>query len=1106
MLLNDSIDWDKKSLEFIRNTTGNLINLTLEDALKLLIAEAIRLCEASECYFLNLNSLFINDYSPIINGNQGQLLYNYFRNDLFNIKDSQIEMSLVNGHDLFTKSSLILKIPLQCDALKGLLVLGFDSSITLKRDYCDFAQLVQGKCHEVIGFLAQIKSLSKSKEYLNVNSFSPKENFVFNGDSRFLAKNEFTEAEFIHDFQISVKNEKNRILELSNLLSSVLNCTLSGIMAFKSVRDDQGEIIDFVCLISNVPANRIFKFDGQNCRGKLFKKLLPLNIRQQLFDHFVEVVEENINYNSEYSYDWKEKIKWFYTIGIKLEDGFVATFTEVTDRKLSEENLVYERAQLKGILENTNDLIFSINQSNQVINLNSAFRTNFFNITGINLVIGDILDFSIFPDFIVSQWKFYLKKAFQGDHLVKETIIPVKSSQYHYQFSLNPIKSINNIVTEVAIFGHDISKRKAAQIDIKQKSQLLNGILDYLPVLIFRINSDHTLLEFNGSGLKKIQIDKNKIIGEKATKIFPELDHVKLSQSKGVKTRFLSKGESDGIPWVFEIFIFSDETNSNGFVGFGMDITEQQQLELNLYNAKEIAEKASLAKTYFLANQSHEIRTPINSILGFAQLIKNKSRVEESDEYLDYIISSGQSLLSIVGNILDLTKIEEGKLELLSETFNFAQKIKKEIIPYRFQAIDKGLSFDLEIEENFPSFFIGDIEKISQIIINLLGNSLKFTHEGSIKLACSCQSINSESKIAKVRISISDTGIGIPLKIQKEIFSNFKQADNSIAKRFGGSGLGLAIVKELVHLMGGEIGVSSPGELQSNHREKGSTFWFVIPLKLAKPQKIKELKNFDLSKFHVGSDIEVLLVDDNHVNRRLGSTLLSNIGCKVTIAENGDQAIKILRTKSFSLILMDVQMPVLDGCETTAILRNELKINVPIIGLSANVQKQNIDYCLEIGMNDYLGRPYSLSDFYDKIFRWAKLNGKNTIYPEVYNSNGYKTLTGLSFLNKVFKGDKDKISEMIEEYLEHQDITLEKISLAISKSEFTKVSELAHELRSSIQTVGLDSLNDLLIELETESIDSKNKSLINKLFSKVKNVCNQASYELKDFISLANKN
>jgi len=536
-----------------------------------------------------------------------------------------------------------------------------------------------------------------------------------------------------------------------------------------------------------------------------------------------------------------------------------------------------------------------------------------------------------------------------------------------------------------------------------------------------------------------------------------------------------------------------------GKLGFEIDVTKQNQFEEDLKQAKEAAEKANLAKTYFLANQSHEIRTPINAILGFSQLIKNNHWPQKSEEYLDYIISSGQSLLNLVGNVLDLTKIEEGKLELVEEPFDFKHKVITSLHPYKFQAKEKGLGFSLYFEDDFPQFLLGDCGKIVQIIINLVGNSIKFTESGAIHITFSCITKPVEGEKCTIHINVTDTGIGIPKDKQQSVFQTFTQGDNHINSKFGGSGLGLSIVKKLITMMGGEIGVKSPGELSDKYPHMGSTFWLKIPLVVAYPPGTdNEMEDVE---YCPNGCVNVLLVDDNYLNQRLVSTMLENLGCNVTVVGNGKEALNELNRCCFDLIFMDVQMPVLNGFDTTIKIRNELNLEVPIIGLSANVYKEDIDRCYESGMDDYLGRPYTIKNFEEKVYKWAPNIRLIKKLPCTPDTNPSKKLTGLSFLHEVFGGDQVLVSEIVQDFLDNQKSMLDELETALLNQNYTLVESSAHKIRSSLQTVGLDSLYETLIDIESMAKTDHNVDLLHSRFNQVKEIFNKASIELKESLS-----
>lgn len=538
--------------------------------------------------------------------------------------------------------------------------------------------------------------------------------------------------------------------------------------------------------------------------------------------------------------------------------------------------------------------------------------------------------------------------------------------------------------------------------------------------------------------------------------------------------------------------ICPDSGECTYFLATERDITERKTAETQLMRAMHKAEMATKAKSEFLANMSHELRTPMNGILGLAEIVQGLELSDDVRECVDAIHSSGMNLLSIVNDILDLSKIEAEELEIEKYPFRIKEALKNIKDVTTLSAARKNLNFDVNINLDVPEWLMGDGKRIQQVIFNLVGNAIKFTEKGGVSLAVDWKDKNDKSCLM---IQVQDTGIGIPDEFHQHLFNKFSQADTSISRKFGGTGLGLAITKYLVEMMGGTIGFTS----KVNH---GTIFYISIPIEEAPKQDIlqSEIKVNNQNSL-VGVDLQnirALVVEDHPINQMLAVKWLKKLGLKnIDSALNGFESLTLLRNNQYDFILMDCQMPELDGYETTSLIRDmEKQVNrrTPIIAMTANAMLGEREKCLQAGMDDYLSKPLNYGQFQSSIAQWigAKPHEDDVCDVHILDASVPVDLTRL---NEFTEGDKDTESMVITLFLETAYESFDRLKNAQLSGEAEEWSKAAHSFKGASGNLGAMALHAICTDAEHKGdVTQEEKDLIlNSLyneFSKVESYLN----------------
>ncbi len=472
-------------------------------------------------------------------------------------------------------------------------------------------------------------------------------------------------------------------------------------------------------------------------------------------------------------------------------------------------------------------------------------------------------------------------------------------------------------------------------------------------------------------------------------------------------------------------------------------VNERKEFEKQLQEARENAEQSLETRKLFLANISHEIRTPINAISGMSGILADTEISETQKQYINAIQSSSKSLMVIVNDILDMSKLESGKFSAEFIPFDIRSIVDPLHTSYHLRTDEKGIAFSIEYPEDMPRWVFGDPTRLGQILNNLISNAIKFTDQGHVSLKITFEKNGKQNNFC---FNVTDTGIGIDREKLKTIFEFFSQEDNTITRRFGGTGLGLAISKSIAELLGGEITVQS-------EKNVGSTFKFCLTM----PEASEQIQKDKI----VYSDLtgkNVLIVEDNELNRFLAVTILKKWNANLHIAENGVEAVEAVKNKDLDVVLMDIQMPVMDGVAASIAIRRELNSNVPIIALTANALESEKEKCWQAGMNEYITKPYNPEYLKEKIIFLIENSTKAEDHSTEHVS--------MQSLSELMNGSKEQMIRMTTVFLDQIETHFNELKLAFSENDLEQISKITHKLKSSFKLFGLDKTGVLLERIE----------------------------------------
>ncbi|MCK9372199.1 MAG: PAS domain S-box protein [Sulfuricurvum sp.] len=667
---------------------------------------------------------------------------------------------------------------------------------------------------------------------------------------------------------------------------------------------------------------------------------------------------------------------------------------------------------------------------------------------------------------------------FEGEHCRKDgTTIPVEIHATLIEYQHQP--SILSVV-------RDITERKQNEQALRDAEELYHTLFDLSPVGILLLDPEtgravefnqisHEALGYSAEEFARLSIH-NYEVHESPEDIEAHIATLKNGQFELFETQHRMKnGEIRDVT----VSVKMIEIKGKGYL-FSVyhDITSIKEYELELKAAKKSAESANRAKSDFLANMSHEIRTPMNAILGMLQLTHTLKLPQEGERYLEKIEKSSRLLLEIINDILDISKIEANQLTIAEISFNINELIEQGANLFAPKADEKGLNLIVRIAPQIPTQLIGDSLRISQILNNLLSNALKFTESGEVDLFVSAEKISANS--VTLRFAVRDTGIGIAPKDHSKLFTMFSQADESITRKYGGTGLGLSISRRLAELMGGKLEFSSEEGV-------GSTFTFTADFAIADlgTENLKSRGSLRENKddfIVISSPIRgasVLLVEDNEINIQVEGDFLRKMGIEVTTVTDGLQAVELLEKRRFDGILMDYQMPVMNGIEATKIIRRR-KDDTPIIAMTAAAMQNDKEACLEAGMDDYLPKPIDIVTMAHVLTRWISpcFKERKHLTPapsEISVTHLPQKIEGIDLhagLNNSAGNTALYHRILVQFFHQYQEGCLP-LKAMLQKGDFEEARRWVHTLKGVSATIGANTLHEQVREVESKLADSK---------------------------------
>ncbi len=758
---------------------------------------------------------------------------------------------------------------------------------------------------------------------------------------------------------------------------------------------------------------------------------------------------------------------------LELMDFISGQVSLAMERKIAEEKIHNQAARLSAIFESSTHQIWSIDREYKFTSFNTNYQEALTSYYTVEPEIGKSFkdDYpNELPEKIVDFWTSKYDEAFEGKVINFQTsLITRKREKIWRDIFLNPIYLKDGRIEEISVIANDITEKKQSEIALAESEEKFRTIFESFQDIYFRCHLNGKISMVSPSVQELLGYSPQKILGQKVQRFFTpngDTDALleELFENKSVRNYegMVKTKNGDELNLIMNVRLIQRRGNIFELEGVGRDITQLKKTNEELIAAKELAERSLKIKERFLANMSHEIRTPMNGIIGMIDLIGSTRLNKEQREYIKTIQKSSETLLNILNDILDLSKIEAGKMELRKHPVNLVETLEKLYDLYSQQATINHNNLYYHPGENIPGIVLVDETRLMQILSNLTSNAIKFSQQkGTISI--SLRLVETKDGKHTFKCQVKDSGIGISKEDQNKLFKSFSQLDTSSTKTFAGTGLGLAISKELVLSMGGEIGVvSTPG--------LGSTFWFTFQADIAKEDDLRDSgkKGYGkISKEFKGAKPQILVVDDNSVNRTVACQILSKSGCDVDEAGSGQEAIDKIKMSKYDLVFMDIQMPDMDGVKATENIRKlNLTTTPPIVAMTAYSMEEDRERFISQGLDDYMSKPIKAHLLINKVKDWINFE-PTEVKTTVFEDQAEDLIINQNTLNQLFKyGGTELIKSVLEEFNQETNEQMEKSVKFLTKKDYEGIRLELHTLKGNAGTLGIERVANKATSIE----------------------------------------